>query len=168
LIAKNNKIPKRLTAKNLLGVTNLGYIESLLGSVIRGVTIPLISKDIIDYEETFFKNEAFKQINNFLADYGFNDTHLTGLQLIRVIFPLELTGKFFPDNYNNYLSKDYSEAEQCVSLVFRLIRSSLKRRLDRDVAELTEAVQKVPNSNGKTEEQRKRLVLPTYFTSIEV
>jgi len=167
LIAKNNKVPKRLTAKNLLGVTNLGYIESLLGSIVRGVSIPLVSKDVITYEETFFKNQAFSQVNTFLEKVNTRDFHRVALQLIHAIFPRELLDKFLPDNYNDYLSKDYSEIDQCVSLVLRLLRSSVKRRLEKDLHELTKAVQKVPNSNGTTEAQRAHLVLPTYFISIE-
>jgi len=158
LIAKQNKIPKRLIAKNLVGVTNLSYMESLLSSTIRGSTIPLVSKKIVDYEETYFKNESFKQIKEFLANWSSDRVHLTALALVRVIFPLELTVKFQDNNYNDYLSKDYTDNEQCVFLVFSLLRVNLRIKFDEDIAKLTEAVQLVPNANGKTEETRKRLV----------
>jgi hypothetical protein len=58
------RIPRRITAKNILKLTNIGYMESLLGSVLRGVDLPRPVKMVTEYEETFFKNAVFKKLTN--------------------------------------------------------------------------------------------------------
>lgn len=167
-------VPKKLTAGSLLKMTNIGYLESLIGSIVRGKVLPKVNSKIVSYEETFFKNEIFKTISIYLNSWDDRKIEPFVEQLICALFPP--SGLFSVASANlaiSKLTKERSEIEQILWLIYRIIFINVKLDLSKDIGKLQDAVRtttvttpdpvKYPNAKKRF----TRVILPSYSTSIE-
>lgn len=167
-------IPRKLSASSLLKMTNVGYLESLISSLVRGKELPRANAEVIDYEETFFKNEVFKRIVNYLNTW--DDRKITPFSwaLIKALFPSVPEGDSLDAALAvDKLSTQRSKVEQIIFLFYRLLFVNLKLDLKYDLEQLEEAVKtktvvtpdpvKYPNAKRRF----TSIKLPTYTTTIE-
>jgi hypothetical protein len=179
LVAKDAKgVPRRLTASSLLKITNLGYIESLIGSIVRGKELPRASKEIVDFEETFFKNEVFKKLVNYLNIWDDRKIQPLSEQLICALLPnvivpngpMPCADSLFAITS---LSKERDEVEQTIWLIYRLFFINLKLGLKEDIEKIREGCKTTlritpdPVKYPKMKKRYTNVVLPTYSTTIE-